>query len=356
MSTLKRSLLAAASIVLLLAPAVVAERSRSVKATAPSTGRVVIENIAGRIDLEPTSGTEITVKAVVYAEGRNDVETEQLLDRMVWNEEGGSWGFTYPVDEYSGFAYPEEGGWGSTTSARFRGSKIKVYGRPRSGAPLLYVDMTLGVPSGVKLKVVNVTGAIGGGRLGGELILDTGRGDVELSEFDGRLDIDTGSGDVDVQQVTGRLRIDTGSGRVRVRNLDVRDLDIDTGSGDVRIEDGRAQRVVVDTGSGEIELLGVDVEEFDGDTGSGDVYLEGNLATSREIRVDTGSGDVTIIGGTAFEFDLRTGIGSGRVQVGYNDAELRRRDREIVGAIRGTGRTRVDVDTGSGDCRLRPGN
>jgi len=355
-STLKRSLLAASSVILLVAPAVAAERSRSIDAAAPSTGRVVIENIAGRIELEPTSGTEITVEAVVYAEGRSDTETERLLNRMVWNKEGGSWGFTYPVDEYSGFAYPEDGGWGSTTSARFRGSKIKVYGKPRSGAPLLYVDMTLGVPSGVKLKVVNVTGSIRGGRLDGELILDTGRGDVELSEFDGRLDIDTGSGDVEVRQVTGRLRIDTGSGRVRVRNLDVRDLEVDTGSGDVRIEDGRAQRAIVDTGSGEIELLGVDVEAFDGDTGSGDVYLEGNLAAAREIRVDTGSGDVTIIGGAAFEFDLRTNIGSGQVHVGYDDAQLRRRDDEIVGAIRGTGRTRVDVDTGSGDCRLRPGH
>ncbi len=40
--------------------------------------------------------------------------------------------------------------------------------------------------------------------------------------------------------------------------------------------------------------------------------------------------------------------------VGYTDAELRRDHHEIVGARRGSGQTRVMVDTGSGDVKVAP--
>jgi hypothetical protein len=63
---------------------------------------------------------------------------------------------------------------------------------------------------------------------------------------------------------------------------------------------------------------------------------------------------VELIGGPGFEFDLTTDVGSGEVSVRYADAELRREDHEVVGARRGSGQTRVMVDTGSGDVTLAP--
>jgi hypothetical protein len=64
---------------------------------------------------------------------------------------------------------------------------------------------------------------------------------------------------------------------------------------------------------------------------------------------------VEIFGGPAFEFDLTTDVGSGDVDVRYDDAELRRDRHEVVGARRGSGQTRIMVDTGSGDVTVAPG-
>jgi hypothetical protein len=63
---------------------------------------------------------------------------------------------------------------------------------------------------------------------------------------------------------------------------------------------------------------------------------------------------VAIFGGPAFEFDLTTDVGSGEVDVRYADAELRRNRHEVIGARRGTGQTRILVDTGSGDVTVAP--
>jgi hypothetical protein len=40
--------------------------------------------------------------------------------------------------------------------------------------------------------------------------------------------------------------------------------------------------------------------------------------------------------------------------VGYADAELRRSGKKVVGAKRGNGQTRIRVETGSGDCVIKP--
>jgi hypothetical protein len=63
---------------------------------------------------------------------------------------------------------------------------------------------------------------------------------------------------------------------------------------------------------------------------------------------------VALYGGDGFQFDLTTDLGSGGVKVGYEDAELRRNRHEVIGARRGSGQTRIMVDTGSGDVTLAP--
>jgi hypothetical protein len=40
--------------------------------------------------------------------------------------------------------------------------------------------------------------------------------------------------------------------------------------------------------------------------------------------------------------------------VGYADAVYKRHGREIYGARRGDGRTKIRVETGSGDCVIEP--
>jgi len=63
---------------------------------------------------------------------------------------------------------------------------------------------------------------------------------------------------------------------------------------------------------------------------------------------------VSLYGGPDFEFDLTTDVSSGDVEVRYSDATVRKDGHDVVGARRGSGQTRVLVDTGSGDVTLAP--
>ena len=166
---------------------------------------------------------------------------------------------------------------------------------------------------------------------------------------------DTGSGDVRVGKMAGRGLVDTGSGNVEVLSFRGTALSVDTGSGDVRIADCDTGSLDVDTGSGDIRLENVEMETFRGDTGSGDVIVKTSLTKTRDMLVDTGSGSVKILAGPEASFDLEAEQGSGELHVGYADAQYKvRSGREVYGAWRGDRKTKIRVDTGSGDCVVEP--
>lgn len=375
---------------LALAPAAQAA-SRTFTQTFPADAPVRLANLAGAVELVAGSGDQVEVEATVYAQGEDAAETERLLSSLRWqesddvlDEEG--WVLSYPVREYRSFRYP--GGdaaagasswlsrfFGGGSRARFEweGRRVEVQGYEESGVPTLYADLRITVPAGTELVLRNAVGPVEAGELSGDLTIDTASGEVRVAGFDGPLSIDTGSGSVRTGRVLGPLHVDTGSGRVevawlegdgsidtgsgeiRVLRADSGELTLDTGSGDVFVSDARVGRLVADTGSGEIRLDAVEAEYLEADTGSGDVDVAGSLARTRRVVIDTGSGDVTLRVGADASFDLETDLGSGDLTVRYDDADLRYRDRELVGARRGDGRTRIHVDTGSGDCVISPG-
>jgi hypothetical protein len=338
------------------APATAAVATRTVEHSIPATGKIVIANLAGTIDLVSAASGPLKVVATVHAEGASASETRELLEAMRWvQERDGTWNLAWPVDRYDEFSYLDDvRSWGSSSSGRFRGERVRVYGRPRRGAPMLYADLSISVPRGSELVVRNVVGNVRGRHLAARLTVDTGSGNVKLTGVDGSLSVDTGSGDIDLADVSGTLRLDTGSGDVRIEGAEGPSLHVDTGSGDVLVTRGRLPEVKVDTGSGDIEIVEVQLTALDVDTGSGDVIVRGGLAGARQVRIDTGSGGVHLLGGRDFEFDLVTDVGSGNVRVGYEDAEVRRSRRDITGARRGSGRTTVVVGTGSGDVVVAP--
>lgn len=383
-----------AALVLLLgagaAQAAEAARTRVLRQSfpVPAEGAVRLANLAGRVDLVPSRGGEVTVEATVHADA--GAATARLLADMRWvksrDKQGREeWALAYPVGRHKSYHYPQRGevdedvpellrffADSGHTSTTYMGEKVRVYGKRRAGVPTLYADLKITMPAGSGLVVRNVVGAVRGGDLTGDLTVDTGSGGVRLASHSGRLAVDTGSGDVKIGSAKGEISIDTGSGDIQVdRLVGNGDLDtgsgdvtvakvaagklaIDTGSGDITVREGTAGRLMADTGSGDVELLRVDAEEMRADTGSGDVTVQSSLARARRVVIDTGSGDVRIAAGPEASFDLRSDQGSGELQVGYADAELRKDGRKVVGARRGDGRTAIRVGTGSGDCIITP--
>lgn len=345
---------------------------------------VRLSNLAGSVEIVAGSGGEVVIETTVHANGGSDAKTAVLLEGMRWeklDDRGDErWVLTYPVGEYDTFHYNPGGegsarrSWSSSTTTRYRGERVKMQtSRSGSSTPTLYADLRITVPTGLTFELENAVGPIGArGVHGGDWTLDTGSGDVGLEEFAGQLMVDTGSGDVvlgtvrgetvvdtgsgdvEIAELIGNGRLDTGSGDVRVRRVAAGTLVADTGSGDVYLAEGEAGRLELDTGSGKIRVLGVEIGTLLADTGSGDIVVESSLAGADRLDLDTGSGDVRILAGDDASFDVGFDSGSGELLVRYDDAELRRSGREVVGARRGSGTPTIRIDTGSGDALIAP--
>jgi putative adhesin len=350
-----------------------------------------LANLAGRIEIVAGQGNQIVADATVHAEASGAGETQRLLQDMKWvksHDRKGreEWALSYPVERYRSFVYPNPNrqdehelpaflsfleGMGHSSSV-YRGERVRIYSATRSSVPTLYVDLRISLPAGGNTYVRNVVGPVRAGNLEGTLGIDTGSGKVEVASHSGHLMIDTGSGDVIVGSVKGETAIDTGSGDVIVKRLvgngavdtgsgdvivqqvSAGRLSIDTGSGDVTVQDGVAGKVIADTGSGSVKVIAVEVEELAAETGSGDVTVHSSLDQAKRISAETGSGDVEIHAGPNASFDIDSDQGSGDLNVGYSDAVLRKSGKKVVGAKRGDGRTRIHVETGSGDCTISP--
>ncbi len=113
-------------------------------------------------------------------------------------------------------------------------------------------------------------------------------------------------------------------------------------------------RLKADTGSGEIRAENVDLEEFRGDTGSGNILVQATGARLRRVVADTGSGDITVHLPPDASFELNADVGSGDIVSRFADAQPIVHNRTVVGYRRAEGRTRIDVDTGSGDVTVAP--
>src|SRR5262249_21326423 len=162
----------------------------------PAGQTLRLANLAGRVELVPGPGANVTVDATVHAEGDSAAETQKLLSGMRWvkshDAKGrGEMALSYPVENYRGFHFPRRArqpsdvphflqffidtGHSSTT---YRGERVRIYPRRRSGVPTLYADLRIAVPSGVSLAVRDHLGAVRAEDLSGTIEVDTGSGDV----------------------------------------------------------------------------------------------------------------------------------------------------------------------------------
>jgi hypothetical protein len=338
---------------------------------------VRIFNIAGRVELETAAVDAVQVTATVYADAGDAEQTQRLLDSIEWTSFAGggeeTWHrLTVPPLGSRAVHYPGLRQGEITYESTRSGMRAAVHAQPGLGVPTMFADLRIVCPPSADVSITTVLGDIVAGELAGAvtidtawgdvtvdactgtLTVDTGCGEVVVGHVDGHLHADTGSGDVRVERLTGDAFADTGSGTIAVRTAEGGALRADTGSGDVIVHDGRLASITVDTGSGDITLHDVEFEVLVADTGTGEIRVGGSLLDARSIVADTGSGDVTIEAGPDASFSLVVDQGAGRTVIGFDDAELRWSDRDLVGAVRGDGRTRIQVDTGTGDCVIRP--
>lgn len=323
-------------------------------------GAFAVENLVGSLSVRRGAGDGVVARVTVHAESESlaagvslvQVKGENGTDTIRVRYPSGVDSIRYPGGGSESWLGSWFGG-GGRTSTRYDDRRVTI----SSGrGDTVWADVVVELPASVgAARFAHHVGRISAtGVSGRELVFDNATGGIELDDLEGRIRADTGSGDVRAAGLRGRFSCDTGSGECRLEGFEGDEVECDTGSGRIEIAGARAERIEADTGSGDIRIEASSAERLEADTGSGDVSVQVDGSALRSLRADTGSGDVTLSLGRDASFELRADLGSGRVRSGFDDAEPIRRDDEVVGYRRGDARIRIDVDTGSGDVRVRP--
>jgi hypothetical protein len=321
-----------------------------------SGDRIAIYNLAGRLRVEPATGTRVIVAvtrggadATRLELATGDIRGWQSLrviypsDRIVYEAMNGRrWRTTLRVNDDGTFDDVDERG------DSYGRNRVEIRG---SGPGLdAHADLLVSVPRGQRIvmhlgvgdaTVMNVDGdirvsaaaaTVSAEHTRGRLVLDSGSGTVTVNDAQGDVALDTGSGGVTLTGMRGEaLDIDAGSGSVRGSDIDVSILKADVGSGGVRLDRVRAARVSVDAGSGTTEL------DF--------------LSVLDELVVDAGSGGVTVRLPAAQTGDINVETGSGGIESDFAVQTTHIERNHLRGRL-GDGRGRIRIESGSGTVRL----
>jgi len=352
---LSRSTFVLACALVAAVSATTADSTTTLRLQMRPSGHFAVENLAGTMTIVPGSSDQVVAVATIHAES-NDVLRKISFEQVSGENGVPTMRVIYPIEEYGTFRYPTGGskffgmfGGGSNTNTKYAGERVRV---SDTTGVLLYADVEIQLPSGADAQFRNVVGKMTAEKVSGKLAFDTGSGEIMMTGLSGSISADTGSGNIIAEDIDGDFSGDTGSGDITLAKFEGEGIDCDTGSGDIRIDASKANRIMTDTGSGDIRVEAETVE-FQADTGSGDIDLVSDARIER-VDADTGSGDVTLVLGPEASFEAHASIGSGDIVSRYPDAQAIVQKREVVGYRRGDGRTRIDVDTGSGDVVLRP--
>lgn len=131
-------------------------------------------------------------------------------------------------------------------------------------------------------------------------------------------------------------------------------LEFGTVSGDLRLVDVRATTLEATSVSGDVELDGVEAREVSGETVSGDVVYVGTIAREGDYYFKTLSGDVDLAVPGEPDARLRGSTFSGRLESDFpTTSDSRRRRSSRFSATWGNGSATIDVESFSGDVRIR---
>jgi len=321
--------------------------------------RVAVYNLAGRLRMEPTSGSQVVVDvtragpdAAKLTLATGDVRGWQSLrviypsDRIVYEGMNGRRSRTT-------LRVNDDGTFDDHDHDDYGGGRNRVEIRDSGPGLDAHADVHVGVPKGQRIVVHWGVGDVTVTNVDGDLQVNVAAASVDAQHTRGRLELATGSGSVTVSDAQGDAMLDTGSGGVTLTGMKGETLGIDAGSGSVRGSDIDVRMLKADVGSGGVRLDRVKATRAAVDAGSGTTELE-FLTVLDELTVDAGSGGVTVRlpAGQTGDVDVETGSGGIESDFAVQTTHVER--HHLRGRI-GDGRGRIRIESGSGTVRLVKG-
>jgi formylmethanofuran dehydrogenase subunit C len=163
--------------------------------TLDASGRVEIDNVNGRIRVEPGEGNTVDVTALKKARGATPEQAKASLERASI------------VESVTGGVIKVETRIARTSGISFNGGNLQV-------------EYTLKVPAGAEVRLTTVNGGIEVTGLKGRVTAETTNGGVETRDVSGQLHATTTNGglDIDLASVAdGGVRLECTNGGIKVR-------------------------------------------------------------------------------------------------------------------------------------------
>jgi DUF4097 and DUF4098 domain-containing protein YvlB len=219
----------------------------------------------------------------------------------------------------------------------------------------VWADLEVRVPSRLsRARFRNFVGLVEAEGLEGTLDFGVGSANLRLRRVSGDLSLESSSGDLRASEIRGSWASRSSSGDCELEGFDGETILIRSSSGDIRAKRLRAGGVEVETSSGNADFLDADLEKFRGQSSSGDLSLEAAGSRLQEVRAHTSSGNVTLRLPRDAPFDAEAEQSSGDMEVGFSDGTATRHGDKLVAYRRGSGGTRILLETSSGDVEISP--
>jgi hypothetical protein len=200
-------------------------------------------------------------------------------------------------------------------------------------------DLDISVPTGTRVVLEGFSAPVTVRGVKSETKVETLSGNVQVTDAVGRVNVESVSGSIDVNGVEGDVRAESVSGRVELANING-DIEGESVSGRFMMTRAKSKSVRVETVSGSISYSGT----FDP---AGNYVLKSHAGrltlglpadAGATLSLETFSGNV--------DSDFPVTLESGLSRMGHESKfELRI----------GNGRTRIVVETFSGDIRIQRG-
>ncbi|HMG94302.1 MAG TPA: DUF4097 family beta strand repeat-containing protein [Chryseolinea sp.] len=222
-------------------------------------------------------------------------------------------------------------------------------------------DWKLTVPDNLSIEFTTGSGDVEASGLALDLDATTGSGDFTFTGTTGEIECTTGSGDIELENVGGTIKATSGSGGFRVKGAKGK-FHLTTGSGSHRISESVAE-LKITTGSGNINCAGITLEgPSTFSTGSGTAEVQLAASPKHDLSISSGSGDaIANFSGHEIngEIVMKASKKHGNIDAPFafdKTEEINHSNSDVTiqkTAVRGTGKPRISISTGSGDAVLK---
>ena len=265
---------------------------------APPTGRVDIENVAGKVTISGWGQSQVSVKGTLAEDCTLDFTNDG--DRTIVHVK-------CPESRRPGFS-------------RNHGEST----------------LDIKVPSGSAVSASTVSAGIDVSGVAGDLNLETVSGDLSIQGNPSRVESQSVSGKIDVLASTKRVSAESVSGDILIRGPE-REMDASVVSGGIRVEGGSFRSVEASAVSGDVLF---------------DAALEDDARC--EISSHSGTVDMTVPANTSAEFELQTFSGDIRTDFGkQGERTSKYGPGKTLDFTIGSGSARVELNSFSGTVLVR---